>query len=68
VRLTQCRASVVLSGYASPLYDDLLCTWSRRELATQTGNGGSDRERTEVIWSNRAFPFAQPDLFSEVAG
>lgn len=67
--LLDCRAAVVLSGYASPLYDDLLCTWSRREIATQTGNGGGNRERTEVVWSNRAFPVEQPDLFElEVTG
>lgn len=59
--LLGCSAAVVLSGYASPLYDGLLCTWSRLEIATQTGNGGSDRARTEVIWSNR--PFAQASLF-----
>lgn len=67
--LLGCRASVVVSGYASPLYDDLLCTWSRREIVTQTGNGGGNRERTEVVWSNRAFPVEQPDLFElEVTG
>ena len=62
--LLSCRAAVVLSGYASPLYDDLLCTWSRREIATQTGNGGTDRARTEVLWSNRPFP--QGSLFDQV--
>jgi DNA adenine methylase len=51
----------VCAGYAPDLYDDLLCTWSRREIATQTGNGGTDRARTEVLWSNR--PFAQASLF-----
>jgi DNA adenine methylase len=61
--LLGCRAAVVLSGYASPLYDDLLCTWSRREIATQTGNGGIDRARTEVLWSNRPFP--QGSLFDQ---
>lgn len=54
--LLACHSAVVLSGYASPLYDDLLCTWFRREITTQTGNGGSDRVRTEVLWSNRPFP------------
>jgi len=54
--LLGCRASVVLSGYASPLYDDLLSAWSRREIATQTGNGGTARARIEVVWSNRPFP------------
>lgn len=62
--LLSCRAAVVLSGYASPLYDGLLTTWFRREIATQTGNGGDDRARTEVLWSNR--PFAQGSLFDQV--
>ena len=57
--LLGCRSAVVLSGYASPLYDDLLATWSRREIATQTGNGGTDRARSEVLWSNRPFPQGQ---------
>jgi DNA adenine methylase len=61
--LLSCRAAVVLSGYASPLYDGLLTTWFRREIATQTGNGGDDRARTEVLWSNR--PFAQGSLFDQ---
>jgi DNA adenine methylase len=60
--LLGCRSAVVLSGYASPLYDGLLSAWSRLEIATQTGNGGSDRARTEVLWSNRPFPI-QGSLF-----
>lgn len=59
--LLSCRAAVVLSGYPSELYDGLLTTWFRREIATQTGNGGDDRARTEVLWSNRPFP--QGSLF-----
>jgi DNA adenine methylase len=59
--LLGCRSAVVLSGYASPLYDDMLGAWSRREIATQTGNGGTDRLRSEVLWSNR--PFSQETLF-----
>jgi DNA adenine methylase len=65
--LLGCRSAVVLSGYASPLYDGLLCTWSRREIATQTGNGGSDRARVEVLWSNRPFPHQQDELFEVAA-
>lgn len=62
--LLGCRATVVLSGYASELYDGLLATWFRREIATQTGNGGGDRARTEVLWSNRPFP--QGSLFDDL--
>jgi DNA adenine methylase len=59
--LLDCRAGVVLSGYASPLYDSTLEGWHRREIGTQTGNGTGERSRTEVLWSNRPFP--QGSLF-----
>lgn len=63
--LQACRASVVLSGYASPLYDeDLYSDWHRITFAASTGQGGSWENRTEVLWSNR--PLGQPHLFSEV--
>lgn len=39
---------VMLSGYASPLYDDTLRDWNRLEF--QTGSHGS--ARTEVVWLN----------------
>lgn len=63
--LHACRAAVVLSGYASPLYDeDLYPDWYRVDLPTMTGNGRDGaKDRVEVLWSNR--PFAgQIDLFS----
>ncbi|WP_076482853.1 hypothetical protein [Williamsia sterculiae] len=56
--LTECRASVVLSGYASDLYDTALAGWDRLEIPTITGQGGSRQDRTEVLWSNRPFPTA----------
>jgi DNA adenine methylase len=54
--LHRCRASVVLSGYPSELYDrDLYADWQRVNLPTRTGNGAGDRgmDRIEVLWSNR---------------
>lgn len=52
--LADCAAAVVLSGYHSPLYDELYAGWHRYELATMTGNGASaTKERVEVLWSNR---------------
>lgn len=52
--LSACRAGVVLSGYASPLYDELYAGWHRESLSTATGNGSAgNRSRTEVLWSNR---------------
>jgi DNA adenine methylase len=64
--LHDCAAAVVLSGYHSPLYDDLYDGWHRAELKAWTGNGirngatKTDGDRIEVLWSNRPFP--QEDL------
>ena len=53
-----CRAAVVLSGYASPLYDDdLFIDWHRteRQVVRRAGNGRTTRlaNAVEVLWSNR---------------
>lgn len=64
--LVDCRATVVLSGYSSPLYDELYAGWHRYEMATTTGNATGDRVRTEVLWSNRPLA-AQIDLFGEAS-
>lgn len=60
--LAACRATVVLSGYHSPLYDELYDGWHVYETSTTTGNG-SDRNRTEVLWANRPLG-DQLDLFA----
>jgi DNA adenine methylase len=59
-----CRAAVLLSGYANPMYDAELDGWERMEIQTMTGQGGTNQARTEVFWSNR--PITAPHLFSEV--
>ena len=59
--LNAAAAAVVLSGYPSPLYDELYGGWHRREIPVFNGNGTGDRSRTEVLWSNR--PFTQGSLF-----
>lgn len=51
--LNGCRSSVVLSGYASPLYEDLYDGWHRTEIPSGTGQAGAYEARTEVLWSNR---------------
>ncbi|MBL3572012.1 hypothetical protein BV509_17670 [Rhodovulum sulfidophilum] len=43
------RGSVVLSGYASPLYDEALHDWRRVEIQTHADRAA---ERTEVLWCN----------------
>jgi DNA adenine methylase len=50
--LADCRATVVLSGYHSPLYGDLYAGWHRYEKASMTGNAKTTKDRTEVIWAN----------------
>lgn len=62
--LAGCKASVVLSGYDSPLYDDLYSGWHASRMETMTGQGGSRQDRVEVLWSNRP-PVA--DLFGAVS-
>lgn len=63
--LADCKAAVVLSGYHSPLYDELFDGWHRYEHQTMTGNGKGDKARTEVLWANR--PLADRlDLFTDL--
>jgi len=64
--LLEARAAVVLSGYHSPLYDDLYRGWDRHSFAASTGQGGTWESRTEVLWSNRPLARPQAALF-EVA-
>lgn len=52
--LWDCAATVVLSGYPSPLYDELYEGWYREQTAASTGNGrAGEQARVEVLWSNR---------------
>ncbi|MFI6560343.1 DNA adenine methylase [Streptomyces sp. NPDC050534] len=62
--LADCKAAVVLSGYHSPLYDELYDGWHRYETSTMTGNAKTAKDRTEVLWSNTPLG-AQYDLFTE---
>ena len=57
------RAAVVLSGYPSPLYEELYAGWDRASMSTRTSQGGATTtDRTEVIWCNRPLG-TQPALF-----
>jgi DNA adenine methylase len=61
------RAAVVLSGYASDLYDrDLYPGWDRHTMAAGTGQGAGWGNRVEVLWSNRPLGTA-PSLFDLTA-
>lgn len=46
-------AAVIVSGYASELYDGVLGDWYRYEIPMLTSQGSGDGRRVEVVWSNR---------------
>jgi DNA adenine methylase len=64
--LADCNAAVVLSGYASPLYDELYDGWHRADEQTMTGNASTAKTRTEVLWSNRVLA-GRMSLFDDAA-
>lgn len=55
--LHACKATVLLSGYHSALYDELYADWDTTEVVVRrpSGNrrGHSIPQATEVIWANR---------------
>lgn len=52
--LLGCRGKVLLSGYRSKMYDDLLSSWNRRDfdLPNNSAGGASKRRMTECLWTN----------------
>lgn len=46
--------TMMISGYANPLYDTMLEGWTRktREIANHSGQGATKQRRTEVLWMN----------------
>lgn len=52
--LRECNATVVLSGYASDLYDGLYDGWHRHAIDPEGAPGASSRP--EMLWSNRPWP------------
>jgi hypothetical protein len=56
LRAINCR--VLLSGYHSPLYDDMLCDWQREEFWVMTRGG---KKALEVLWWNYPRPVTLHD-------
>jgi DNA adenine methylase len=52
--LRACTGKVMVSGYASDLYDRGLAGWARHEFEppNHAAGGGSKRRMTEVLWCN----------------
>jgi DNA adenine methylase len=63
--LADCTATVVLSGYHSPVYLDLYDGWHRYEQASMTGNAKTAKTRVEVLWANRPLG-VHLDLFTDL--
>lgn len=54
--LHECVGTVMLSGYPSPLYDELYDGWERldrQNLANTANRNGARKVTTEVVWSNK---------------
>lgn len=69
--LHEVQGTVLLSGYPSPLYDELYAGWDRQETAVHraatNSRGRTDVPRgTEVVWSNRPLS-RQVSLFEGVS-
>ena len=54
--IRECEARVMLSGYRSELYDDMLSNprWKRHELKidNKSGKGEKKQDRIECLWTN----------------
>lgn len=51
--LRECQATVMLSGYASSLYDELFSDWHQVQIGARSDNAVK-RDVIEVVWMNRA--------------
>jgi DNA adenine methylase len=53
--LHACQGQVVLSGYPSPLYDELYAGWRRVEfdIANHAAGGKVKERKRETLWMNR---------------
>lgn len=58
------KGMVMLSGYQSDLYDDVLTGWKKVEIKARISSGRGTDTRTECLWMNPAA--AQPDLFGGI--
>lgn len=52
-RLGDVQGQVVLSGYAHPLYEEMLSGWTRHEVYSRVVAKETRSRRTEVLWVNR---------------
>ncbi len=63
-RLREAEGKVIISGYPSDLYDEILHDWRREKRMAQADRA---QPRTEVLWISPNVPRQQHDLFREEA-
>lgn len=51
--LAECKSTVVLSGYRSPMYDELLAGWRRIDYRVRASSSDERRHAVESVWINR---------------
>ncbi|MEV1245338.1 hypothetical protein [Nonomuraea sp. NPDC049750] len=51
--LAACKSAIVLSGYRSPLYDELLADWRRIDYRVRASSSDERRHAVESVWVNR---------------
>lgn len=52
-QLDKVSGLVVLSGYNSDIYNDMLCSWIRHSTSARISAGRGTAVRTEVVWLNQ---------------
>jgi DNA adenine methylase len=54
--LRRCEGKVMLSGYPSRMYDDMLAGWTRHtfDMPNHAAGGAKKDRETEVLWCNFA--------------
>jgi DNA adenine methylase len=52
--LRECKGKVMLSGYPSPFYDEVLAGWTRHSfnLPNNVASGKQKQRETEMVWCN----------------
>lgn len=56
--LNTCKAKIILSGYPSPLYDELYTCWRtvKIDIANHAAGGRTKARKQEILWLNWAEP------------
>lgn len=65
--LLKCKGKVMLTGYAHPIYDDLLTGWHRTTRQARASGARGGVVRTEVLWMNFESGAQQLEFFGSAS-